>query len=98
LQTPQYELTLADARIKAKSGKTSEALQALETMLRSARKFGYRLYEYQARLAIGEIELGSGAAAGRIHLTSLQKDARDNGAWLVANEAQALLASEPAKK
>ena len=98
LQTPRYEVTLADSRIKAKSGKTSEALQEVQATLNSARKFGYRLYEYQARLAIGEIELGSGAAGGRVHLTSLQKDARERGAWLVANQAQAMLAAEPAKK
>jgi serine/threonine protein kinase/tetratricopeptide (TPR) repeat protein len=97
LQTPRYEVTLADARIKAKSGKKAEALQEAQAMLNSARKFGYRLYEYQARLAIGEIELGAGSTAASTHLAALQNDARKTGALLIANQAQALLATGLAK-
>jgi len=92
LQTPRYEVALADARIRAKSGKTAEGLQALAATVSSAHKFGYRLYEYQARLAIGEIELGAGLATPDAHLTTLEKEAREHGAVLVANQAQALLA------
>ena len=92
LQTPRFEVTLADSRVKAKSGKTAEALQALNAMLASAQKFGYHLYEYQARLAIAEIEAGSGSPAAGAHLAALEKDARAYGAGLVADQAAALLA------
>jgi tetratricopeptide (TPR) repeat protein len=98
LQTPRYEVTLADARIKARSGKTAEALQEAQATLNSARKFGYRLYEYQARLAIGEIEAEAHVSAAQSHLTMLEKDAREHGALLVASQAQALAASDGRKK
>ena len=98
LQTPRYEVTLADSRIKAQSGKTSEALQEAQGTLNSARKFGYRLYEYQARLAIGEIEQGANQTAGSTHLATLAKDAREHGAELVASQAQMLLKNGPEKK
>jgi hypothetical protein len=89
---------LADARIKARSGKTAEALQEAQATLNSASKFGYRLYEYQARLAIGEIEVEAHVAAAQSHLTMLEKDAREHGALLVASQAQALAASDGRKK
>jgi hypothetical protein len=90
-------VTLAESRVKAKSGKTAEALQSLQTALASAQKFGYRLYEYQLRLAIGEIELWSGSAAAASSLAALEKDAREHGAGFVANQAQALQAEYRAK-
>lgn len=93
-QTPRYEVTLAESRLKAKSAKAAEGLQALAATASSAHKFGYRLYEYQARLAMGEIELGSGLATADAHLATLEKEAREHGAVLVANQAQALLAKD----
>ena len=90
-QTPRYEAILADAEIQAKSGKAIEARQQLEAMLASAHKFGYRLYELRARLALGEIELESGSTSARSHLTRLEVDAKAQGALLVANQAHALL-------
>jgi tetratricopeptide (TPR) repeat protein len=90
-QTPRYEAILADAEIQAKSGKAIEARQQLEAMLASAHKFGYRLYELRARLALGEIELESGSTSARSHLTRLEVDAKAQGGLLVANQAHALL-------
>jgi hypothetical protein len=59
-------------------------------MVSTARKFGYRSYEYQARLAVTEIELSSGAASARAQLTALENDAKGHGLLLVANQARAL--------
>jgi hypothetical protein len=91
LLAPHFEVILAEARVNAKSGKTADALQSLQSLLSSARKSGYRLYELQARLAIAEIEIQSGAASAREHLSALEKDARQHGALLIANQAQELL-------
>ena len=77
-------------QVKAKSGKTSEAKKELEAMLASARKFGYRSYEYEARLVLAEIELQSHSAAARPHLAALEKDAKEHGLLLIANHAQAV--------
>jgi len=93
-QTPRYEAALADARLKAKSGKALEAFKELESTLASTQKFGYRLYELQVRLAMGEIELRSGAASARTHLAALETDAKAQGALLVAAQADALLAEK----
>jgi tetratricopeptide (TPR) repeat protein len=92
-QPQRFEAILADARVKAKGGKTSEANRELEAMLASARKFGYRYYEYQARLELAESELQSHPAPARPHLIALEKDAREHGLLLVANHAKALVAA-----
>jgi serine/threonine protein kinase/tetratricopeptide (TPR) repeat protein len=89
--TPRFEAVLADARVKAKSGKAGEARKELESMLASTRKFGYRSYEYQARLALAEIELWSGLPSAGAHLAALETEARTHGLLLVANQAHTLL-------
>jgi hypothetical protein len=89
-QTPRFEATLTDARIKARSGKAAEARQQLEAMLVVTRKFGYRLYELQARLAMGEIELWSSSGSALPDLAALEVDARARGAGMIANQAHAL--------
>jgi serine/threonine protein kinase/tetratricopeptide (TPR) repeat protein len=89
-ETPRFEATLADSRVQAKSGKPAEARQQLESMVSTTHKYGYRLYELQARLALGEIALWSGSATARSHLATLEKDARNQGAIFVANQADAL--------
>jgi len=97
MQTPPYEVALADSRIKAKSGKASVALQELQTALMSTRKFGYRIYEYEIRLAIAEIEKGSGSASADSDLAVLEREARAQGILLIANQAQALLSQHQVK-
>src|SRR6202166_1993477 len=93
-ETPRFEATLADSRVRAKSGKAAEARQQLEAMVSTTHKHGYRLYELQARLALGEIALWSGSATARSHLATLEKDARNQGAIFVANQADALRQSK----
>jgi serine/threonine protein kinase/tetratricopeptide (TPR) repeat protein len=93
-ETPRFEATLADSRVQAKSGKAAEARQQLESMVSTTHKHGYRLYELQARLALGEIALWSGSASTRSHLATLAKDARNQGAIFVANQADALRQSK----
>jgi eukaryotic-like serine/threonine-protein kinase len=89
-QPQRFEAILADARVKAKSGKTSQAKKELDAMLVSTRKFGYRYYEYEALLTLAEIELQSHSAAAGPHLAALEKNAREYGLLLIANQAQAL--------
>jgi len=89
-QAARYEAAFADARVQAKSGKTAEARKELEAVQSSTHKLGYRLYEYQARLAMGEIELWSGSPSATTFLAALEKDAREHGAGLVADQARAL--------
>jgi serine/threonine protein kinase/tetratricopeptide (TPR) repeat protein len=89
-QPQHFEATLADARVKAKAGKTSEAEKELDAILISTRKSGYRAFEYEARLTQAEIELQAHSPLAKPHLAALEKDARDHGLLLVANHAAAL--------
>ena len=59
-------------------------------MLASARKFGYRFYEYEVCLFLAEIELQSHSPAAGQHLAALEKEAKDHGLLLIANHAQAV--------
>ena len=88
--SPRFEATLADARVKAKLGKWAQAREELESMIASARKSGYRYYEFRARLALAEIEQWSGSASAGAHLIALERDARAQGLLLIANQAHAL--------
>jgi tetratricopeptide (TPR) repeat protein len=89
--TPGFEAVLADARVKAKSGNEVGARRELDALLVSARKYGYLTYDFQTRLALGEIELLSGSPSARTRLRSLENEARGKGMLLVADEAAALL-------
>ena len=91
----QYEASFADVRVKAKLGKFAEARKEAEAARDSAHKFGYKVYEYQARLALCEIAMWSNSVTASVDLRALEKDARAHGALLVANQAKAL--SEHAK-
>jgi hypothetical protein len=86
----RFEAVLADARVKAKLGKWAEAREELESMIAPARRFGYRPFEYQGRLALGEIELWSGSAVAVSGLNALERDARAQGLLLVADQAHVL--------
>jgi hypothetical protein len=91
----QYEASFADVRVKAKLGKFAEARKEAEAARDSAHKFGYKVYEYQARLALCEIAMWSNSATAIADLRALANDARAHGALLVANQAKEL--SEHAK-
>jgi tetratricopeptide (TPR) repeat protein len=93
-QSPRYEVQIADALVKAQSGELPQARQELESVITSARKLGYRSYEYQGRLDLGEIELASGSVSAHARLAALESDARAQGLLLVANRAHALSTKE----
>ena len=98
LSTPHYEVALAQSRVTARSGKPAQAIESLQKVVTSTQKFGYGLYELQARLAIAEIEQQSGSQSAKTHLAAVEKDARARGALLVANQADALLNKQAGAK
>jgi ATP/maltotriose-dependent transcriptional regulator MalT len=86
----RFDAELANARVLTASRKGAEALPRLEAVLAEAKKYGYLIYEYQARLALGEAEMKSGkTAAGRARLAALDKDATGTGFLLIARKARA---------
>jgi len=91
MPTTHFEAALASAQVKAKSGKVAEARNELEAMVAATHKAGYRLYEYQGRLLLGEIEKHAGVAAANAHLSALESESRAHGALLIADRAHGLL-------
>jgi tetratricopeptide (TPR) repeat protein len=62
----------------------------LNSALTEAKKFGYIVFQFEARLALGQIEMESGGATdGRTRLEALRKDATAQGFLLIARKAAA---------
>jgi hypothetical protein len=67
-----------------------EAVRKLQSTQAEARRLGFLGLELETQLAIGQIEMGYGAAdAGRSRLGVLEKIARAKGYALIARKAAA---------
>ena len=93
-QELRFKFTLAAASVRAASGKSTDlaaAAGSLESALAQAISHGYVPYQYEARLALGEIEAESGhKSSARALLAALQKDAQAKGFDLIARKAGAI--------
>jgi len=91
----ELSAALMTARIGARSGGpegTNEALRRLDRVIADAFTSGFEAIMLEARLAKGEIEMGSAEpTAGRAYLEALQKDAARDGFQLIAQKASAAL-------
>jgi hypothetical protein len=76
--------------VKAAGAQTSLARSELLRSLTEARDVGLLPLEYDAQLAMGEIELRENSAAGKANLELLQKRAHEHGLELVARKAAAI--------
>jgi serine/threonine protein kinase/tetratricopeptide (TPR) repeat protein len=84
-------VAITGARIATASGKLANARKTLEEALAEATKANLLYFQYDARLALCELEIKSGKmAAGRAQLAILQKDANSKGFLLIAREASTL--------
>ena len=78
------------ARVHAANGQVAEASRSLANVLAEATRLSCGRCQFDARLALAEIEMKQGKkAAAREHFASLEKDASAKGFLLVAHEAQA---------
>lgn len=81
-------MEIASARVRAALGKPAEAKTSLEATLAEAKKYSLVRYQFEARLALGEIETESGqTAAGRARLDALERDSTAKGFGLIARQA-----------
>ena len=81
-------VVIASARIATASGDLATARKLLDEALSEATKANLLFFPYDARLALGELEIESGkVAAGRTRLRTLEKDAEDKGFLLIARKA-----------
>jgi len=87
----RLRLILTSALVRASSGTLADlsaAEKILDAMLKEAKDRGFAGYVFEARLALGQIEMKSGHAIyGRARLTALDKDARGKGFVLIADKA-----------
>jgi serine/threonine protein kinase/tetratricopeptide (TPR) repeat protein len=94
-------LRLQGARLRAARGSASEreaALASLRELLARAQELGWLEGQYEARLALGEVELAAGrTAAGLARLKALERDARKSGweAWARKASLQGARALSP---
>lgn len=87
------EVSLAAARVQAKSGNTNAAHKNLEAVLAATTKLGFVNYQFEAALQLGELEMHAGNVdAGRARLSALQKDAASKGFQLIAAKAAKAIA------
>jgi len=74
-------------------------LAALQSVLTEADKLGFVPCYFEARLALGEVEMSAGdTSAGRARLKALEKDARAKGFLLIARKAATALNGKPASQ
>jgi len=90
----EMSASVTAAMVRAASGNprdTSDAKKTLNAILAQASSRGFANVAFDARLALGEIEMSSGDPAGRSRLEALQKDAANSGFSLIARKAAAVL-------
>ena len=74
------KIAIARAQIDARSGNQNEAVNSLEWIEKEARKAGLLGREFEARLALGRLQLQVGKkAAGQATLALLAHDAKTCG-------------------
>src|SRR4029077_3892465 len=85
------QVQIADAQVQAASGRPADvnaAMAILNRALEEATQFDFVIYQFEARLALGEIEIKSGKiSAGRNRLETLKEDAQAKQYLLIAEKA-----------
>jgi tetratricopeptide (TPR) repeat protein/TolB-like protein len=86
------EISAARVRAAANPAQSSKEIAALQKVIADARKERYLDYEFEARLALGEVQLKAGnSKAAEATLKSLYQDARKKDFGLIAGKASKLL-------
>ncbi len=87
---PSIVVAIADAQIRSAAGRPSEAIRALQDVVKQATKSGLLQLQLEARLALGEAEAKAGnSAAARTQFLYLERDAKARGFLLIARKAAA---------
>lgn len=89
------------ARVHAASSDAADRAKAadrLQQVLAESARTGLLNYAFEARLALGELDMNNGnRAAGRGRLESLRKDANDRGFGLIAQQAASAMTEATAQ-
>ena len=88
----RLQFSLASARVLLASDHPESSRLQIEEALRDAQRHGFTGVEFEARLALAELEKKSGRKAiAQADLLSLEADARAKGFALIAREAAAFV-------
>jgi class 3 adenylate cyclase/Tfp pilus assembly protein PilF/TolB-like protein len=88
-----FDIGIVSARILAQTHDPAEAEKQLNVLLDESTRDGLVSYQFEIRLALGEIEMKSGkTASGVARLKSLERDATAKGFLLIAHKAKAAAA------
>ncbi len=89
-------VAITGARIATAFGDLADARKILDSALAEATKANLLYFQYDARLALGELEMKAGqASAGRERLNALKKEATNKGFMLIARNAGAAAMRTP---
>jgi eukaryotic-like serine/threonine-protein kinase len=87
-RTVRFSVGIISARVYAALHKTEEARARLTAVLAEAKRHGFVGHLLAARLALGEIDIGSGnSTAGRVRLGALEEEAAAKRFLLIARSA-----------
>ena len=89
----RISLAITGARIKARNGKIEEAQGDLNSQLKEAKARNLVGLQFEARLALAEIENASDLKSKGAQLAALKQDAKNSGYLLVAGKAERLKTS-----
>jgi tetratricopeptide (TPR) repeat protein len=92
----QLRMAIGVARLNGALGRTTNAGKELALAVSDAQRAGFYGRQLEARLALGEIEMKSGATvAGRARLEALEAEARAKGYGLIARKANSARLANP---
>jgi tetratricopeptide (TPR) repeat protein len=84
----KLKFVIAAARVEAAFGKGREAEKALSAALAEAKRYGFAQRQFQAKLALGEIEMKMGRVKiGEDLLEGLENETTDKGFGLIGHKA-----------
>ena len=90
-QIQKARVEIATAPV-SKSG-LGAAQQHLESVIGTAKRLGYHNLEYEARLALGELEVKANPSSAHKHLSALASETHHLGLELLARRAEAVIAN-----
>jgi hypothetical protein len=84
----KISIAITAARLKARTGKTAEAEQDLDSVLAEASSLMLIGWEFESRLARTEIQATNARSQNVSLLRALEEDARNSGYLLVAKKTE----------
>ncbi len=83
----KLRIELAKSRLALLLGRNAEAIAGFGNVEKKARESGWVTFAFEAKLALGQAEMKSGNANGKLLLAELSRDAKTRGLTLLSEEA-----------